>query len=247
MSAARPERAALVTGAAQGLGEAIARRLHADGFRVAVADINVEAARTVAASLDASGRTAFALPVDVADPVSIHDAVDTFVRRWSVPDVLVNNAGRTVRTALWDITADEWDAVLETNLRGCFLLTQRVASLLRGRGWGRIVNVASLAGQQGGLVAGAHYAASKAGMLVLTKVFARAVAGDGITVNAVAPAAVRSPAMRSGEEGALAETIPVGRVGSAEEVAAAVAYLVGPDSGYVTGATIDVNGGVFTR
>ncbi|MBK0420019.1 SDR family oxidoreductase [Leucobacter sp. CSA1] len=246
--ATEQRRSALVTGAAQGLGEAVARRLHADGFRVGIADINGEAASALAAELDATGETARALEVDVADVRSLRRCFADQEAAWGAPDVLVNNAGRTVKRSVWEIEPDEWDDVLATNLRSYLVLSQLAGSAMRERGWGRIVNMSSFAGQQGGLVAGAHYAASKAGALVLTKIFARELADAGVTVNAVAPAAIRTPAM-GGEEDAAAvgRTIPVGRVGTSEEVAAAVAYLVGPDSGFVTGATLDVNGGVFMR
>ena len=242
------KRSALITGAAQGLGAAIARRLHADGFRVAIADLNAEAAATLAIELDASGATARAITVDVSDADSIRRAFANQIAAWGAPDVLINNAGRTVRSSVWDITPEEWDSVLSTNLRSYLVFCQLAGAAMREKGWGRIVNMASFAGQQGGLVAGAHYAASKAGALVLTKIFARELAGDGVTVNSITPAAIHTPAMGSDADAAeIGRTLPVGRVGTAEEVAAAVAYLVGPDSGFVTGATLDINGGVFMR
>lgn len=241
-------RSALVTGAAQGLGAAIAQRLHGDGFRVAIADINGDAASVLASQLDPSGETARAVTVDVSDAESIGACFADQVSAWGSPDVLVNNAGRTVRRSVWDITPDEWDDVLKTNLRSYLIFSQLAGAAMRDRGWGRIVNMASFAGQQGGLVAGAHYAASKAGALVLTKIFAGELAAHGVTVNAIAPAAIQTPAMGGDDVAAqIGLTLPVGRVGTSEEVAAAVAYLVGPDSGFVTGSTLDINGGVFMR
>ncbi|MDR6637013.1 SDR family NAD(P)-dependent oxidoreductase [Paenarthrobacter nitroguajacolicus] len=246
--AEHPIRTALVTGAAQGLGAAIARRLHADGLHVALADLNATAAAALAIELDPTGETARAIAVDVSDVESVRSCFADQTAAWGPPDVLVNNAGRTPRASVWEITPDEWDDVLGTNLRSYLLFCQLAGAAMREKGWGRIVNMSSFAGQQGGLVAGAHYAASKAGALVLTKIFARELAPHGVTVNAVSPAAIRTPAMGSDADAAEAgRSLPTGRVGTAEEVAAAVAYLVGPDSGFVTGATLDINGGVFMR
>ncbi|PJJ45184.1 3-oxoacyl-[acyl-carrier protein] reductase [Glutamicibacter mysorens] len=241
---------ALITGAAQGLGESIARRLHADGFRVAIADLKDTQAKELAAKLDPAGETALGVGVDVKDLASLTACIDEVTTTWGSPDVLVNNAGKTVQRSVWDISPDEWDDVMETNLRSYLVAIQKCAPAMRDKGWGRIVNMSSFAGQQGGLVAGAHYAASKAGSLVLTKIFAKDLAASGVTVNAVAPAAILTPAMGNPSDDDLAKMsqgIPVQRVGQPEEVAAAVAYLVGPDSGYTTGTTLDVNGGVFMR
>lgn len=244
-------RVALVTGAGQGLGAAIAESLHEQGARVVLVD-RASTAESVAASLDpdAEGSTAVALQCDVADEPAAADLVATVAERWHSPDILVNNAAVTVTGSVWDVDLDEWDQVMATNLRSQLSMTRLCASAMRERGWGRVVNLASLAGQAGGLVAGPHYAASKAGVLVLTKIFAKELAAHGVTVNAVAPAAVRTPVMDAMPESRVSEiagSLPVGRVGRADEVAGLVAYLCGEAAGYITGSTMDINGGALMR
>jgi len=240
-------RTAVVTGAAQGLGEAIARALGARGANVVLADVNEDGVRRVAGEIDAATR---AVVADVRDPAAIERLVGEAEDAFGQIDILVNNAARTVSRPLWEIPLDEWDDVLDTNLRSVFLACQLVGPRMREQGWGRIVNMASLAGQQGGAVAGAHYAASKAGIVVLTKIAAADLAAHGVTVNAVAPAAISGPimdAMPKERVDALAARIPVGRVGRPVEVAELVAYLASEDAGYVTGATFDINGGLLMR
>lgn len=267
---------ALVTGAARGIGRAVAAALLDAGHRVALLDLDGEAAAAAAAELERdlartdaardeaaepghraardeparSGDRTLALAADVRDPAQIDAALAELEARWGLPAILVNNAARTVARPVLEIPLDEWDAVLETNLRSCVQLCQRCAPAMRAVGWGRIVNMASLAGQQGGVTGGAHYAASKAGMIVLTKVLARELAPAGVTVNAVAPAAILTPVMEAlGDEriAELAAGIPLGRVGTSEEVASLVAYLCTPAAGFVTGTTVDVNGGLSMR
>ncbi|WP_326834609.1 SDR family NAD(P)-dependent oxidoreductase [Amycolatopsis rhabdoformis] len=243
-------RTAVVTGAGRGIGAAVAARLHGLGHRVALLDLDADSAAARARELDGSGATAAAFTLDVRDPEAVRTVAARVSREFGVPEILVNNAARTRSRSVWDIDVAEWDDVLATNLRGGFLLTRELAPAMRDRGWGRVVNLASLAGQQGGLVAGAHYASSKAGVLVLTKVFAKELAASGVTVNAVAPAATRTPVTDElpAEQLAAAEAaIPVGRLGRAEEVADLVAYLCGENTGYITGATFDINGGLFMR
>jgi len=221
-------RTAVVTGAAQGLGEAIARALHARGASVIVADVNGEGAERVAMSL---GERARAAHVDVRDRASVESMLAAAGRL----DVLVNNAARTLFTPLAEIEPDEWDDVLATNLRGVFFGCQLAGQRMREQGWGRILNMASIAGQAGG-AAGAHYAASKAGIVVLTKIVAAELAPHGVTCNALAPAAVRTPVFDTlpGERvEALRGRIPVGRFGEPAEIAELAAFLCSEEAGYI--------------
>jgi 3-oxoacyl-[acyl-carrier protein] reductase len=237
-------RVAIVTGASRGIGEAIARRLRADGYGVVLADLDLEGAERVASEL---GDGAKAVEHDVRELASWEGLLA------SVGDdayALVNNAARTEFRSFWDIDVEEWDDILATNLRGTYLGCRVVGAALRARGSGRIVNLASDAGQTAGGASGAHYAASKAGVIAVTRRAATELAPYGVTVNAVAPAAIDGPLARSvlGDrlENEL-EAIPVGRLGRPEEVAALVSFLLSDDAGYITGATLDVNGGVLMR
>jgi 3-oxoacyl-[acyl-carrier protein] reductase len=235
-------RTAVVTGAAQGLGEAIARALHARGASVVAADVNEEGAARVAASLGERARGAY---VDVRDRTSVEQMLDDADR----VDVLVNNAARTLFTPFHEIETEEWDDVLATNLRGVFYGCQLAGPRMREQGWGRILNMASIAGQAGG-AAGAHYAASKAGIVVLTKIVAAELAPHGVTCNALAPAAVRTPVFDELSEErleALRQRIPVGRFGEPAEIAELAAFLCSEEAGYITGATFDANGGLLMR
>ena len=243
-------RGAIVTGAAQGLGEAIARALVQQGARVLLADLDADGARATAAAIDPEGERALAVEVDVRDRGSLQDAFDEATLSFGRVDILVNNAARTVSRSFWEIEADEWDDVLAVNLRGVLFGCQIAGPRMREQCFGRIVNLASIAGQQGGVVTGAHYAASKAGIVVLTKIAARELAPHGVTVNAVAPAAIGGPIMDAlppERVEAIAQSIPVGRVGRPEEVGALVAFLASDEAGYITGATLDVNGGLLMR
>lgn len=243
-------RAAFVTGAGQGLGAAIARGLAESGARVMLADIDETAAEVAAAGLRAAGHEGLAMTLDVRDDAAFRCAFDATVQRFGGVDVLVNNAARTPATSLWDITAEEWDEVLAVNLRGSFFGCRIAGRHMRERGFGRIVNLGSIAGQQASTATGVHYAASKAGLVALTRSFAHELAPHGVTVNMLAPAAVRSPvleAMDADRQRSLAASIPVGRFGDPEEVAAAVVYLASPAAAYITGATLDLNGGRLMR
>ena len=243
----RADRVALVTGAGRGIGACIATRLARDGMRVVVADLDLDAAVSTA---EAAGPAAVPAALDVRERASFAAAVQLALADLGGLDVLVNNAALTIRRPFFEVDDAEWDDVLAVNLRGALIGCQLAGAHMKDNGRGRIVNLTSLAGQQGSAVNGAHYAASKAGLLALTKTVARELAPHGITVNAVAPAAIEGPVMNelsADLRAALVGSIPVGRLGRAEDVAALVAYLVSDEAGYVTGATFDVNGGMFMR
>jgi 3-oxoacyl-[acyl-carrier protein] reductase len=242
---------AVITGAGQGLGEAIARGLHSAGYRVCLADINAEAAQAVAKDIDASSDTALGMATDVRRQADFEAVRDALVAKWGRIDVLVNNAALTKVQAVLDIAPDDFDAVMAVNVRGTFIGCQVFARYFKDRGYGRIINMASLAGQNGGSATGAHYAASKGAILTLTKVFARDLAAFGITVNAIAPGPLDIPSVREliGEDKleSVAKTIPVGAFGEAGFVADMVVQLARPAARFVTGATWDVNGGLYVR
>lgn len=243
-------RTALVTGAARGIGEAIARALHAAGAAVALSDVDQERVTAAARAIDPDGGRAQPFLLDVRRREAFEATVESATKRLGPIDILVNNAGIMTRRSLWEIEEQEWDDILAVNLRSVLFGCQVVGPAMRDRGWGRIVNLSSLAGQQGGLVAGAHYAASKAGIIAVTKVAAAELAGSGVTVNALAPAAIEGPAMDAlpvDLQQQLPARIPVGRVGTLDEVAAIAVFLCTDETGYITGSTLDINGGLFMR
>ncbi len=242
---------ALITGASRGLGEKIARKLHAAGYRVAVADIDFLQATAIASSLDASGANAMALALDVRRKQDFLTAYDTLVQQWGGVSVLVNNAGQSRIGALMDITPEEFDDVVAINLKGTFLACQVLGKRFAEQGYGRIVNIASLAGQTGGTATGAHYAAAKGGVLTLTKVFARELAAGNVTVNAISPGPLDLPIVHQTVPAeklkAIVQTIPVRSLGDADFIADAVLLLAAPEAGFVTGSCFDINGGLSMR
>lgn len=244
-------RKAVVTGGGSGLGEAIARALHAGGYHVMVADIDEAAAQRTASTLDASGATAVARRLDVRDKSQFAAALKAATERWGAVHALVNNAAVTVARPVMEISPDEFDAVIAVNLRGTFLGCQVFGAYFRDRGHGRIINMASLAGQNGGTATGAHYAASKGGIVTLTKVFARDLGPAGVTVNAIAPGPIDTPMVRRTltpeRLAGLKATIPVGDIGDASFIGQLVLQLASPTAAFANGATWDVNGGLYLR
>ena len=239
-------RVAIVTGAARGIGLAVAARLHAGGAAVALADLSGEQAGEQAATL---GQRAIALTVDVTDPASVDGMVAAALARWGRIDILVNCAGVLGPTAPVDgYPIDAWRHVLSTNLDGVFLCCRAVLPQMLARGWGRIVNLASIAGKEGNPNAAA-YAASKGGVIAFTKALGKELATSGVLVNCVAPALIDTdmarelpPEMRA----YVTSRIPMGRLGTAAEVAALVAWLCSDDCSFSTGAVYDISGGRAT-
>jgi 3-oxoacyl-[acyl-carrier protein] reductase len=242
-------RVALVTGAARGIGEAIARELHAGGARVALGDIDFPAATAVAESLDPTHATAVAINLNVRYKNAFEQARDSLHELWGAIDIVVNNAGVGKRTPTAQITPAEFDEVVAINMRSVFYSCQVFGAYMRTRKYGRIVNITSLAGQNGGTVAAAHYAASKAGAIMLTKYFGKELAEFGVTVNSVSPGPIATAKARLSAEqiAAVESAVPVGRFGEATEIAAAVALLASDRGGFFTGSTLDMNGGLYLR
>lgn len=240
---------ALVTGAGQGLGLAIAGRLQAAGFRVALTDHRLDLARQAAAGLDPDG--VLPLQLDVTRKQDFETALATVLDHWGELHVLVNNAAMTRTTPVMEIEAEEFDAVLATNLRGTLFGCQVMGAHMARAGYGRLINMASLAGQNGGTATGAHYACSKGAIVTLTKIFARELGPAGVTVNAVSPGPLDLPSVHAivpaDKLAQIVQGIPVRQLGDPQFVADLVVRLAAADAGFVNGATWDVNGGLFMR
>jgi 3-oxoacyl-[acyl-carrier protein] reductase len=240
-------RIALVTGASQGIGRACALELARAGASVALAARNVGKLAEVEAEIAAAGGTAKAFALDVSSEESIKDGAKAVIAHFGAVHILVNNAGITRDMLSLRMKRADWDDVLSTNLTGAFLMTQAVmSSMVKGR-WGRIINVTSVVGETG-QAGQANYAASKAGLIGLTKSLARELASRSITVNAVAPGYIETAmtaVLTEEQKEANAKYIPLGRVGTDKEVAGAVAFLASEQAAYITGHTLDVNGGMY--
>ena len=238
---------AVVTGAARGIGFEIALRLAEAGAAVAIVDVRREHALEAAESLTAQGLIGVGLAADVSKGSEVQAAFAQVMTLWQRVDILVNNAGICPMTGVMEIGEDEWDQVLAVNLKGAFLCAQAVIPIMRRLGAGKIINIASSAGQMGGVAAGVHYSASKAGILGLTKSLARILAPE-IQVNAVSPGTTDSAMTQGwGEEtlAAIIRQIPLRRLGRPSDVASAVAFLASEQAAFMTGQTLSVNGGML--
>jgi 3-oxoacyl-[acyl-carrier protein] reductase len=240
-------RIALVTGGAQGIGRAIALELAKAGATLVLADMNEAKLNETTAELAATGATAAAFTMNVSSEESVEVGAKAILEKFGKVEILVNNAGITRDNLMLRMKRADWDSVIAINLTGAFLLTQALLSPMLKNRWGRIVNIASVVGRAG-QAGQVNYAASKAGIIGLTKSLAREVASRGITVNAVAPGYIETPmtAVLSEEvTKAMLATIPLGRRGTPQDVANAVKFLASDAASYITGHVLDVNGGMF--
>ena len=240
-------RIALVTGSSQGIGRACALELARAGATVALAARNLDKLADVAAEISAAGGKAHIFALDVSSEESIKECAKAVIAHFGAVNILVNNAGITRDILALRMKRKDWDDVLSTNLTGAFLMTQAVMSQMVKSRWGRIVNVTSVVGETG-QAGQANYAASKAGLIGLTKSLARELASRSITVNAVAPGFIETAmteVLTEEQKAMNAKFIPLGRVGTDVEVAHAVAFLTSEEASYITGHTLDVNGGMY--
>ena len=240
-------RVALVTGASQGIGRTVALRLATDGATVAVAARNQEKLNELVAEIIGAGGQAAAFALDVADEDQVKATVKAVIAQFGKVDVLVNNAGITRDQLVMRMKRADWDAVLQTNLTSAYLCIQAVISSMLKQRWGRIINITSIFGQMG-QAGQANYSASKAGLIGLTMAIAREVGSRNITCNAIAPGFIETAmtAVLSDEfKQAAVKQIPLGRVGTSEDVAGAVAFLASDDASYITGHVLNVNGGML--
>jgi 3-oxoacyl-[acyl-carrier protein] reductase len=248
MSTPLANQVAIVTGGSRGIGRAIAQRLAADGARVVITYLtNQAAAEACVRAIGDDGGCAEMVRFDVADSEAAATAIGGVVDRLKRIDMLINNAGITVDTLLLRMKPDDWDRVLAVNLRGAFNCTKAAARAMVRARYGRIVNLSSVIGEMGN-AGQAAYATAKAGLIGFTKSMARELAGRNITVNAVSPGFIETDMVQRLPEAVRAEylrVIPAGRLGTAEEVAAAVRFLVQPEAGYITGHVLSVNGGLY--
>ena len=238
---------ALVTGAAQGIGKAVALLLARNGADIVVSDINLEKAEETVQEVQTLGRKALAVKVDVAKLDDVEKMVEAILAQFGRVDILVNNAGIARDKLILRMTEEDWDAVLNINLKGTFNCTKAVVRHMSKQKSGKIVNIASVVGEMGNAGQG-NYAASKAGVIGFTKTIAREFAQRGINVNAIAPGYIETPmtdALPEKVKEELKRMIPMDRLGKPEDVAETVLFLVSDSSNYITGQVLNVNGGIY--
>lgn len=233
---------AIVTGGGGGIGKATCLTFAREGADIVIPEVNIANAEAAAAEIQALGRKCKVIETDVSNGASVRAMVRQTLEAFGRIDILVNNAGIFSYTRIDACTEEEWDRMMAVNLKGPFLCAQAVMETMKTQRSGRIINLGSLAGQVGGIVASAPYSASKAGVMCLTKSLARVLGEYGITVNSIAPGVAATEMAKNHPD--MTDQIPLGRVADASEIASAILFLASEEGRYLTGATLDVNGGI---
>lgn len=240
-------RAAIVTGAASGLGEAITRRFAGEGAKVLACDQNEDGVEKLAAALSEEGLAVLPNVVDVSKSGEVNRVADCAIKSFGRVDILINNAGISPKKSYLDYTEEDWDAVLNVNLKGEYLFARSVSEHMIENRYGRIVNLSSSAWRSGGFAGGIPYTSAKAGVIGLTRSLANTLGPSGITVNAIAPGPTTTPLTDNwlpSRESEMVKKIPLGRVGRPEDIASAALFLASDEASYITGICLDVNGGI---
>ena len=237
---------AIVTGAGRGIGKAIAIALAREGANIIAIDVDIQTAEEVAKEIKSLDRQALAIQVDVSDSKEVNRMVQSVLKKFKRVDILVNNAAIIKRGSIEDLTEEDWDRVMDVNLKGAFNCMKAVVGTMKKQRYGKIVNISSIAGKIGDLASAPCYGASKAGMTCLAKSLARELASYNINVNVVAPHAIETDMSKEWSEEkrkSIIADIPLGRLGEPEDVAEAVVFLVSDKAKFITGEVLDVNGG----
>lgn len=237
------DQVAIITGAARGIGKEIALTLGRNGADIIIADTNLAEAKRVADEMVISGQKAMAIKVDVSSKSQVRAMIETVIKEFSRIDILINNAGVCQPRTYEEITEEDWNKVIDINLKGTFFCSQAVFPIMKERKKGKIVNLSSLAAKNGGVTVGAHYAASKAGITSLTKSLAKESGRYNINVNAVAPGLIDTKMTKDFDHDL--SRVPLGRLGKPADVADVVKFLVSDDARYLTGEIIDIDGGIL--
>ena len=242
------DKVAVVTGASRGFGRAIALAFAREGADVAVNDLSLEQVQKVSDEVIGLGRDSIAIEADVSNQGQVNRMIEQVMTKFKRIDILINNAGIGSLSSLFEVTEEEWDRMMNVNLKGVFNCSRVVLKSMMEQHYGKIVNIGSVAGKMGGVLIGPHYAASKAAVICLTKSMAKLAASYGVNVNTISPGAMDTDFSKpypKDKRAALIKAIPLGKMGTPDDIAEATVFLVSDAAGYITGANLDINGGLL--